>query len=330
MQKLRKYIVKNEFQAYLPQRSDFEIVREVILPIRNGEFLVKTEYVSVDPYMRSFATDLSVPYDQFGFQVGKVIDSKNPDYPKDSYVVSHSGWRDYVVLDGQPDEIFNIVPYKPQIESLPISLAIGALGMPGITAYLGLLEICAPRTGEVVCITSAAGAVGSLVGQIAKLKGCVVIGFTGSDEKVDVLKRDLGFHYAFNYKTETDVKETLRSVVKGIDCYFDNVGGDLASAIMECMNEQGRVAVCGAISTYGERTSRHKKLKMPVSVKIEAFSFTQWEWPKQCEALNNLKEWVKKGTIKAKETIANGFEELPDTFVAMLKGESIGKALVKI
>lgn len=331
MKKVRKYVVKTAFKDFLPEKSDFEIIEESIIPLSAGEFLVKAEYISVDPYMRSFAENIEVPYDQFGFQVGKVIESKNEEYPVNSHVVSHSGWKDYVVLNGNSDAMFCIKPYIPDIGRMPLSLSIGALGMPGITAYLGLLEICKPKHGEIVCVTSAAGAVGSLVGQIARLKGCVVIGFAGTDTKVQVLKQEFGFHHAINYKTERDIKATLRKIApNGIDCYFDNVGGELMKIIMECMKEYGRVAVCGAISTYGMDVPRQTKPNTRISVNVEAFSFTQWDWSKQSDALKQLKEWIQKGTVKAKETVANGFEELPATFIAMLKGESIGKAIVKI
>ncbi|KAG6442552.1 prostaglandin reductase 1-like [Manduca sexta] len=327
MRKLRKYVVRKAFKDYLPERNDFEIVDEVIPALNDGEFLVKAEYISVDPYMRSFADGRDVPYDQFGFQVGKVVDSRNSHYPADIHVVSHSGWRDFSVLTAEPDPMFNVTPYRPHTGSLPISLAIGALGMPGITAYLGLTEICDPKENETVCVTSAGGAVGSLVGQIAKLKGCTVIGFAGSDHKVNMLLNELGFDYAFNYKT-TNVKEALNST-GNIDCYFDNVGGELAKIILGNMKEHGRVAICGSISTYGKK-SRRKALKAPVSVKMEAFSFTQWDITKQQAAVSQLRDWLESGAIKAKETITNGFEELPDTLLAMLKGENVGKAVVKV
>lgn len=331
MRKLRKFRVKEAFKEFLPQITDFEIVEEPITSLKPGEFLVKAKFISVDPYMRAFAEDYEVPYDQFGFQVGIVTESKNDDFPVNTHVVSHSGWADYVKLDGSSDEMFGITPYVPDIGNMPLSLSLGALGMPGMTAYLGLLEICKPKRGDIVCVTSAAGTVGSLVGQIAKLMGCVVIGFTGSDKKVKVLKEEFGFHHAFNYKTIEDVKHSLLSIApKGLNVFFDNVGGVLADTIMECMTEHGRVAVCGAISTYGQSLPRRRKPNTLISVNVESFSFTQWDWPRQSAALAQLKDWIQKGTVKAKETVANGFEQLPVMFVAMLKGENMGKSVVKI
>lgn len=324
-----KYKVVNKFTDYLPKTNDFEVVHEKMPDMKPGEFLVKAEYISVDPYLRSFASRRKVPYEQFSFQVGKVVESNNPEYPLKTYVVSHSGWRDYTILNGDADDIFGIKPYEPQIGDLPRSIAVGALGMPGMTAYLGFLEICKPKTGDVVCVTSAAGAVGSLVGQIAKLRGCTVIGFAGSPEKVQMLIDELGFDYAFNYKTEEDIKKAIKSVVPGIDCYFDNVGGELSANILECMNENGRVAECGSISTYGG-PYQHKKPKVHSSVKIASFSFTQWDWEQQSSTIRQLKDWIQQGHIKVKETVVNGFEELPDTFIAMLKGKNVGKSVVKV
>nr|QLI62147.1 alcohol dehydrogenase 6 [Streltzoviella insularis] len=329
MRKLRKYTVRNAFKGFLPKRSDFETVEEQIPTLQNGEFLIKTEYISVDPYMRSFANGRRTPYDQFGFQVGKVIESKNSEYPTGVYVVSHSGWRDFAVLNGEPDDMFNMKPYQPPIGDLPISISLGALGMPGMTAYLGLLEICKPKRNNIICVTSAAGAVGLLVGQIARLKGCTVIGFTGSDEKVHILKQEYGFHHVFNYKSTTNIRDTLKLIApSGINCFFDNVGGELSAAIMDCMQENGQVAICGSISNYGDSSSHH--IKQKYHYKIEAFSFTQWEWSEQSHALTQLKIWIDKGDIKVKETVTDGFEKLPHAFVGMLKGENVGKAVVKI
>lgn len=331
MKKLKKFTIVKAFKGFLPEPSNFQLGEESITPLQANEFLVMAEYISVDPYMRSFAHEKSVPYDQFGFQVGKVIESRNELYPKDTYVVSHSGWRNYVVLNGEIDEMFNMKPYKPDIGKLPLSLTLGALGMPGMTAFLGFLEICKPKKGETVCVTSAAGAVGSIVGQIArKVVDCTVIGIVGSDAKMQILKEELGFQHSINYKTE-NISERLKSISpNGIDCFFDNVGGELCNTIMQSMKEHGRVAICGSISTYGQERTNRRQPKTPVSVKIESFSFTQWDWSLQSAALRQLKEWLEQGTIKAKETATNGFEGLPDTFVAMLKGDCVGKVIVKV
>uniref|UniRef100_A0A2A4IYS0 15-oxoprostaglandin 13-reductase n=1 Tax=Heliothis virescens TaxID=7102 RepID=A0A2A4IYS0_HELVI len=327
--KIHKYVVKSNFEQFLPHPGDFEVQQENFTKLKDGQFLVKTEYISTDPYLRSFGNGRIAPYDQFGFQVGKVIESKNSGYPVNMNVVSHSGWRDYAVLTGEPDNIFGIKPYDPQIGELPLSLALGTLGMPGMTAYLGLLEICKPRSGDVVCVSSAAGAVGMVAGQIAKLKGCIVIGFAGSLEKVRYLTEELGFDHAFNYKIEKDIRGAIHSVVSGVDCYFDNVGGDLTAAILQCMKRNGRIAVCGSISTYGNPTQQ-KVPTIPHTVKVQSFSFTQWSWPEQRIALKQLKQWVDLGSIKVKETVIHGFDDLPHAFISMLRGDHIGKVVVKV
>ncbi|KAI5634737.1 zinc-binding dehydrogenase domain-containing protein [Phthorimaea operculella] len=333
MSKIRKYMVQEAFKHETPTKAMFKIVEEPMPKLRNNECLVKAEYISVDPYMRAFASGQQVPYLQFGFQVGKVIESNNKEYPVNTYVVSHSGWCDYTVIDGSPDEMFNMKPYTPDIGALSLSLAVGALGMPGITAYLGFLEICKPQKEETVCVTSACGAVGSLVGQIAKIKGCTVIGITGTDEKVKILTDDFGFDYAFNYKKEKNLTEAIKTtVVKTIDCYFDNVGGEISNQIMSCLSKKARVAICGAISTYEKESgpASRTRSKSSFDAKVEAFSFSQWEWKTQREALKQIRQWIEKGNIKVKETITEGFEKLPDAFIAMLKGENIGKAVVKV
>ncbi|XP_060805232.1 prostaglandin reductase 1-like [Amyelois transitella] len=328
MRKLKKFMVVHPFKEFMPELSDFQITEEQILKLGPNEFLVKAEYISVDPYMRSFAGDFSVPYEQFGFQVGIVAESRNEKYPVGSYVVSHSGWRDHAILNDSPDDMFGIRPYIPKLGNLSPSLAVGALGMTGLTAYLGLTEICQPKSGETLCVTSAAGAVGSMVGQIGKVLGCTVIGFTGSDKKVKLLKEELGFDHAFNYKTD-DVSQRLKAVApNGVDCFFDNVGGAVAADIKKCMREYGRVANCGSISTYGH-SSTSVKAKTPVSVQIESFSFTQWK-SKFESSLEQLKTWIENGNIKAKETVVKGFGELPNALRMMLKGDTVGKAVVNV
>lgn len=327
---VHKYVVKKPFKGFLPDPGDFELLSENFeQKLKLGQFLVKAEYISTDPYLRSFANKHQPPYEQFGFQVGTVLESKNPEYPVKTTVVSHSGWRDYVVLDGEPDDTFHIKPYDPQVGDLPLSMAVGALGMPGMTAYLGLLEICKPKPGEVVCVSSAAGAVGSLAGQIAKMKGCKVIGFAGSDEKVRILTEEFRYDAAFNYKTVTNVKDAIFSVSDGIDCYFDNVGGQLSLQIMGCMKENGRVAVCGSLSSYGNPTKTNM-IALPPSIKVEPFSFTQWDWADQKAAIKHLKELIGRGSITVKESVANGFEELPGSFISMLRGDKVGKVVVKV
>ncbi|XP_047995392.1 prostaglandin reductase 1-like [Leguminivora glycinivorella] len=337
MVKQRKYVVKKHFQG-VPKRDDFEIVETELPSIKNGEILLKTKWISVDPYQRAYSSRYPVPYDQFGYQVSLVLESKDPKYPEGSRIVSHKGWCDHSVINtssGEAPSGLNAVYKLPDLKGLPNSLGIGAIGMPGATAYFGLLELCKPKAGETVVVTGAAGAVGSIVGQIAKIKGCTVIGFAGSDDKVEWLEKELGFDKAFNYKT-TDVLTALKEAApKGVDCYFDNVGGEISSQIISQMNLYGRVAVCGSVSAYNAdllNTPKASILQPSIvtkELKIEGFIVSRWlsRWP---EAFADLIKWAKSGQLKTREHVTEGFDNIYDAFVGMLAGENTGKAVVKV
>ncbi|CAH1645375.1 unnamed protein product [Spodoptera littoralis] len=333
MVKARKYVVKKHFEG-LPKREDFDIVEYELPPLKNGEILVKVEWVSVDPYMRAYNSRYPTPYDQFGFQVGLVEDSKDPRYPVGTRVVSHKGWCDYCVINtNDPNAGPTGQPYKlPNLKGLSNSLGVGAVGMPGLTAYFGFLEICQPKAGETVVVTGAAGAVGSLVGQIAKIKGCKVIGFAGSDDKVKWLE-EIGFDKAINYKT-ADIAAALKEAApKGVDCYFDNVGGELSSTIINQMNDFGRVSVCGAISAYNDSNLPKATILQPALVfkqlKIEGFLVWRW-FHRQSEAFADLIKWIQNGDLKPREHITTGFDNIFNAFVGMLNGDNSGKAVIKL
>lgn len=336
MVKARKYVVKKHFQG-VPKRDDYELVEEQLPALKDGEILVKAEYISVDPYLRAYNPFNPVPYDQFSYQVASVQESKNADYPVGTRVVSHKGWRDYTILSpnvksAQPgDKVYKL----PDLQGLSPSLGVGAVGMPGVTAYFGFLEICKPKAGETVVVTGAAGAVGSIVGQIAKIKGCKVIGFAGSDDKVAWLEKDLGFDKAINYKTADATKALKEAAPKGVDCYFDNVGGELSSIILSQMNLYGRVSVCGSISSYNEDMSKMPKatILQPSLVfkQLKVEGFLVWRWDGQWdEAFVELVKWIKSGQLKAREHVTEGFDKLFDAFIGMLAGENFGKAVVKV
>ncbi|KAL0849968.1 hypothetical protein ABMA28_011887 [Loxostege sticticalis] len=315
MVKARKYVVKKHFQG-VPKKEDFELVEQELPPLKDGEFLAKAEWISVDPYLRAYNSRQSVPYDQ---------------------IVSHKGWRDYTILNPNvaPKELNDKFYKLPDLQGLSPSLGVGAVGMPGASAYLGFLDLCKPKPGETVVVTGAAGAVGSLVGQIAKIKGCRVIGFAGSDDKVQWLEKELGFDKAFNYKT-VDIRKALQEAApKGVDCYFDNVGGEISSIIMSQMNSFGRVSVCGSISSYNEDPSKMPKatILQPSLVfkqlKVEGFMIWSWD-ARWNEAYAELVKWIKSGQLKTREHVTEGFDKLYDAFVGMLAGENSGKAVVKV
>lgn len=336
MVKARSYTVVKRFEG-LPKRDDFKIEETELPPVNNGEILVKAEWLSVDPYQRAYHNRSTIPYPMFGFQVGVVEDSKDPRFPVGARVVSHKGWCDYYIAkpsaptSNPMDKIYKL----PNLKGLRESMGVGYVGMPGATAYFGLLELCQPQSGETVVVTGAAGAVGSLVGQIAKIKGCTVIGFAGSDDKVEWLEKDLGFDKALNYKT-VDIATALKEAApNGVDCYFDNVGGEISSIIMNQMNDNGRVSVCGSISSYNDDPSKMPKASIlqPVVVgkqlKIEGFLVPRWasRWP---EAFADLVKWIKEGNIRTREHVTEGFDKVYDAFVGMLAGENFGKAVVKV
>ncbi|KPI93077.1 Prostaglandin reductase 1 [Papilio xuthus] len=334
MVKARKYVVKNYFKG-VPKREDFEIVEYDLPPLKDGEILIKTEWISVDPYQRAYNKLSKIPYDQFGLQVGVVKESRNPKFPVGTKVVSHKGWCDYTIAkDGVQASPLDHLYILPDFKGLSPSLAVGALGLIGLTAYAGFLEICKPKAGETVVVTGAAGAVGSLVGQIAKIKGCKVIGFAGSDDKVEWLEKELGFDKALNYKTVDVAKALKEAAPKGVDCYFDNVGGEISSIIINQMNKFGRVSVCGSISSYNEEGSMPKATILQPAIisqnlMIQGFLVSEWRdlMPK---VVPELVDWIKSGQLKAAEHVTEGFDNIFNAFVGMLAGENKGKAVVKV
>lgn len=227
-------------------------------------------------------------------------------------------------------------PYVlPKLGNLPRSLGIGAIGMPGNTAYFGLLEICQPKEGETLVVSGAAGAVGSLVGQIGKIKGLRVIGIAGSDDKCKWIVDELGFDVAINYKTQDVAEELRKAAPNGVDCYFDNVGGEISNAVINQMNEYGRISVCGSISAYNADLASYPRVPDLQKVfnwkqlKMEGFLVPRWthRWS---EGLKQMAEWIMQGKIKYEETVTEGFENMPAAFIGMLGGANTGKAVIKV
>ena len=266
-----------------------------------------------------------------------MLETKNPSYPVGALVVSHNGWCTHSVLSETGPVGFEIFmgspPYRvaPALSSMPASYMIGILGMPGMTAYFGVEEILKPKAGETMLVTGAAGAVGSVVGQLGKIAGCTVIGYAGSDDKVAWLK-ELGFDHAFNYKT-TDVDETLKKAApKGIDTFFDNVGGEFASKAYHHLAMDSRIAQCGAISGYNDK----ELAKIPdfrgiligkrtalVGLHVSKYMA---EFPK---GIATVAGHMQAGKMKARETKWKSFDQIPTAFMEMLKGANTGKAVVE-
>jgi NADPH-dependent curcumin reductase CurA len=319
-----------------PRETDFTLVEEPRPAAGDGQFLIRTRFVSVDPYMRgrmneqrSYAPPFEIGKPISGGAVGEIVESNNDGFQVGGFVHGMWGWQDYAVSDGS-----DVYPFDPDIA--PIQAAISVLGLTGMTAYFGFLEICKPKPGECTFVSGAAGAVGQLVGQIAKIKGCSpVVGSCGSDEKVDFLINECGYDAAFNYKTDTDYMAKVSELCPdGVDCYFDNVGGSLTDAVFANLSTLARVSVCGMISQYnlekpemGPRASYMLVLTRQVSV--QGFLVPQFggQFP---EGIRQMAEWLREGKITYREDIVEGLENTPKAFIRMLNGENKGKQLVRV
>lgn len=319
-----------------PKDSDFKLVESPVPTPGDGQILVRSIYLSVDPYMRgrmndvkSYAPPVQIGEVMGGGAVGKVVKSNNPQFKEGDIVEGMTfGWQDYAVSNGQ-----GVRKIDPTLA--PISTALGVLGMPGLTAYFGLLAITNPQSGETVVVSGAAGAVGSLVGQIAKIKGCRAIGIAGADDKIRYLTNELGFDGAFNYKTVSDYYEKLGELCpNGIDVYFDNVGGAITDAVFRLINTRARISICGQISQYNlEKPEMGPRIILTMllvrQAKAEGFLVFQFA-DRYPEGLRQMAQWLKEGKLKYKEDIAHGIENTPRAFISMLRGSNVGKQLVKI
>jgi len=318
----------------MPKESDFALVSAPLTRAGEGQVLVKTLYLSVDPYMRgritgirTYADPVNIGDVMVGGTVGQVVESHQAGLEPGDYVVGYWGWQEYAAVNGAGVQKLN-----PSLA--PVSTALGVLGMPGMTAYFGFLEICKPIPGETVVVSGAAGAVGSLVGQIASIQRCRVVGIAGTDDKVKWLVNDLGFDAAFNYKTSTDYIAKLKELCpKGIDCYFDNVGGAITDAVFPLMNVFGRISICGQISQYNlEKMEPGPRLLPFILVKqlrVEGFIVTRWQ-ERWGEGIKKMAEWLGEGKIRYREDVVEGFENTAKAFIGMLQGENTGKMLVKV
>lgn len=324
----KSWTLKKHFEGN-PTNSNFELKTVELPPLKNGEVLLEALFLTVDPYMRVVAKSLKEGDKMMGQQVARVVESKNSAFPIGTIVLASSGWTTHSISDGK--ELEKMPAEWP--DTLPLSLMLGIVGMTGLTAYFGLLDICGAKSGETVLVNAAAGAVGSAVGQIAKLKGCKVVGTAGSDEKVAYLKK-LGFDFAFNYKTIESLEETLKKASPdGYDCYFDNVGGEFSNTVITQMKKFGRVAICGAISTYNRTRplppGPSPEIIIYQQIRMEGFIVNRWQGDVRQKALKDLLKWVSEGKIQYNEYIVKGFDNMPAAFMGMLKGDNLGKTIVK-
>jgi NADPH-dependent curcumin reductase CurA len=318
----------------MPDESDFELAEMKIPEIGEGEVLIRNIYMSVDPYMRGRMYDRKsyVPPFQLnqpleGGCVGQVVASKNGKFEIGDCVTSMLGWREYAVSDGK-----DLSKIDPNL--FPVQTYLGAAGMPGQTAYVGLLDIGRPKEGETVFVSAASGAVGSMVCQIAKIKGCRVVGSAGSDEKVAWLVKEAGIDAAFNYKkVDNLIAEVGKHCPNGIDVYFENVGGAHLEAALEHMNSFGRLVMCGMISNYNatEPVPGPANLRHTISKKLTIQGFIVSDHMQRLPQFrSDIATWMGQGRVKWKETVFEGIENAPAAFIGLFKGENFGKMLVKL
>jgi NADPH:quinone reductase len=317
----------------MPSDENFKLVETEIPSIEEGQLLVRTLYLSVDPYMRGRMNDAKSYIPPFelnaviqGGMVGRVVESKHENFAVGDIISGMLGWQDYSVSDGTG--IMKIDPTRA-----PVTTTLGVAGMPGLTAYFGLTDICNPQPGETVVVSGAAGAVGTVVGQIAKIKGCRVVGIAGEQEKIEYLLNELGFDAAINYKTE-DVRAALKEACpNGVDVYFDNVGGDITDAVIAEINHGARIAICGQISAYNlDKPDIGPRLftqLLRTSSLAKGFIVNDYA-PRFKEGVVQLSTWLAEGKLKYRENIVEGLENAPQAFLGLFKGENIGKQLVKV
>lgn len=328
-----KQILLNSRPAGLPTTENFRIEDAEIPQPKDGEVLVRTLYLSVDPYMRGRMSDRKSYVPPFplnevivGGGVAEVAESRSPAFQKGDVVTGMLGWKLYSAA--KAEELRKIDP-----RLAPITTALGVLGMPGLTAYFGLLDICNPQSGETVVVSGAAGAVGTTVCQIAKIKGCRVVGIAGGADKTQYLLNELGVDAAIDYKAE-DVQQSLKAACPdGIDVYFDNVGGPISDAVMFLINKSARISICGQISMYKleqlDVGPRVQPLLLVKSALMKGFIITDYA-PRFGAGVIQLGKWLSEGKLKYAENIVEGFENVPRAFLGLFAGENLGKQLVKV
>ncbi len=318
----------------IPQAEHFEIVTTPLPEPEAGQFVVRNRYLSVDPAMRGWVSAVANYSQPIGIgevmrsrDVGEIIASRHPDYRVGEQVVGWLGWQEYALSDGTG--IIRCVEEK----DIPLSAALGVLGMNGVTAYFGLLEIGEPKPGETVVVSTAAGAVGSAVGQIAKLRGCRTVGIAGGREKVRLCREEFGYDAAIDYKAGDLGAALAQACPSGVDVYFDNTSGPISDAVLRRINKRARIVVCGTASLSswepwpsGPRVERHLLVK---SARMEGFLVFDYESRTE-EAVTQLAQWVRAGKLRYREDILEGIEAAPDAIAGLYRGENLGKRLIRL
>ena len=317
--------------------EDFEMKVSEIKKPDFGEILIKTQFLSLDPYMRgrmndgeSYAEPAALGEPMTGESVGVVVESESDKYIKGDYLCVHKGWQTYIIASDEEPALFKADP-----SIVPLQTYLGTVGMPGRTAYFGLLRVGLPKSGETIVVSAASGAVGTVVGQMGKILGCRVVGVAGGEKKCSYVKDELGFDECIDYKAGNIQENLAKACPDGIDIYFENVGGPVSKAVATLLNEGSRVPICGFISAYNsedmtkEETPFHIFGAADPTPEHRFFVVTEWfkEWR---EATEELSQWISEGKIKYEETITEGFENAPQGLRDVLSGKNFGKQLIKV
>jgi NADPH-dependent curcumin reductase CurA len=327
----RRVVLANR-PAGEPAESDFRIEEVPIPEIGEGQFLVRIIYMSLDPYMRgrmreapSYAAFVELGATMTADAVGEIVESRHPGYRAGEVVVGRFGWQEYAVGPVQGCRKFD-----PSVA--PISTAIGVLGMTGLTAYLGLFRIGRPAPDETVLVSAASGAVGQVVGQLARIAGCRAVGIAGGATKCAFVTDELGFDACVDYKAGGDLAEAVRvACPDGVDVYFENVGGPVGDAAYRNLNTWSRVVLCGTVSQYNATEPGPRLIGSFVGKRVTAQGFIVWDFEAHyAAALKHLAALVRSGQLKYREDISQGIENAPRTFIGMLRGENFGKTQVQL
>jgi len=316
----------------IPTAANFSLMRTELEPLRNQEVLVRNLYLSVDPYMRgrmnegkSYVPPFELGKPLEGGAVGEVIESRAKEFKPGDVVVSNLGWREYFMAS--PKELH---PVSREIQ--PLSVYLGALGMTGMTAWVGL-NLVEVKAGDVIYISGAAGAVGSVAGQLAKMRGCRVIGSTGSVEKVMFLREECGFDIAFNYRVGPVLEQLNIEAPDGIDVYYDNVGGETLEAALSALRVHGRIIACGGISGYNQEVPRPgpSNLFTMITKRLTMKGFIVRDWlDRQAEFETEMGGYFRAGKLKNRETVVFGIDKAVDAFLGLFQGHNVGKMVVKL
>ncbi len=331
---MNRQIVLKSRPVGTPTAPNFEMTDVSIPTILEGELLLKSKFASVDPYMRGRMSDAKsyvAPYEVghpiAGGVVAEVIESKHSGFEVGDSVIGLFPWQEvFAVKASEATKIDGSLA--------PLSYYLGILGMPGQTAYFGLLDIGKPQKGETVVVSGAAGAVGMVVGQIAKIQGCRVVGIAGDDQKTAYLKNELGFDEVINYKTTSSIAKAVEAACPaGVDVYFDNVGGEISDAVVAQINNGARIIICGQISLYNETSQpmgpRIQATLLKRSALMQGFIVSNYA-ERFSEGFAKLAEWLSSGQLKYANTTYKGFEKLPEAFIALFEGKNLGKLIVEI